>query len=92
MNRPLFLVGKMKGLRLCLVRCKLFFECKIISVESILRKGKYFQMFVLGSRKYTGKVFSVFGRACKSIFPENILLRLGPQSKTFKENAKKIYL
>jgi len=46
-------------------------------------------MFVLGSRKYTKKVFSAFGRACKSIFPENIFLRLDPQSKTFRENAKK---
>ena len=49
-------------------------------------------MFVLGSRKYTEKVFSAFGHACKSIFPENIFLRLGPESKTFQENAKKIYL
>ena len=49
-------------------------------------------MFVLGSRKYTGKVFSVFGDACKSIFPEKIFLRLAPQYKTFyKKNSKKIY-
>ena len=33
-------------LRLCLVTCKIFSECKIFSIENILRKGKYFHMFV----------------------------------------------
>ena len=48
-------------------------------------------MFVLGSRKYTGKVFSVFGCACKSIFPENIFLHLAPQCKTFYRKMPKKY-
>ena len=68
---------------LYLVRCKTFFECKIFSVENI------FQIFVLGSRKYIRKVFSVFGRACKSIFLENIFLHLAPQCKTFYRKMQK---
>ena len=66
-------------LRLHLAPCKFISERKIISRENNF-KSKYFQMFVLGSRKYTGKVFSVFGCAWKTIFPENIFLRWGPQS------------
>ena len=31
-----------RELRLCLVTCKLFSECKIFSSENIFRKGKYF--------------------------------------------------
>ena len=32
-------------LRLCLVECKIFFECKIFLGENIFGKGKYFQVF-----------------------------------------------
>ena len=63
---------------LCLVRCKTFFECKIFSFENI------FQIFVLGSRKYTRKVFSVFGCVCKIIFPKKKkFLRLALNVKHF---------
>ena len=34
-----------KPLGLCLVECKIFFECKIFSGENIFGKGKYFQVF-----------------------------------------------
>ena len=48
-------------------------------------------MFVLSSRKYIEKVFSVFGHACKSIFSKNIFLCLTPQCKTFYRNMPKKY-
>ena len=46
-------------------------------------------MFVLSSRKYIKKVFSVFGHACKSIFSKNIFLHLAPQCKTFYRKMPK---
>ena len=46
-------------------------------------------MFVLSSRKYIGKVFSVCGRACKNIFSENIFLRWDPNENLFKKIPRK---
>ena len=37
--------SSLEKLRLCLVECKIFFECKIFSGENIFGKGKYFQVF-----------------------------------------------
>ena len=55
-------------------------------------KRKIFLDGCLGSRKYTRKVFSMFGHTCKSFFLKNIFLRLAPQYKIFyRKNVKKIY-
>ena len=54
-------------------------------------KRKIFSYVCLGSRKYTGKVFLVFDRACKSIIPENIFLRLAPNVKHFTGKMSKKY-
>ena len=73
-------------LRLGLVRWKLFFKCKIISVEIFYEKENIFicLFWVLGniSEKY-------FLRLVVSIFPENIVVHLGPQSKTFLGKCQK---
>ena len=58
--------------------------------EGCYEKEDIFQIFVLSSRKYIGKVFSVFGRACKSIFQENIF-PFAPQYKTFYRKMPKKY-
>ena len=49
----------------------------------IFSEYKIFLDACLGSKKYTGKVFSVFGRACKSIFLENISCVWPPNVKHF---------
>ena len=78
-------------IRLCLVRCKTFSSVKYFQLKLFYEKENIIQIFVLGSRKYTGKVFSVFGHACKSIFPKKIFLHLAPQCKTFYRKMPKKY-
>lgn len=68
------LLLKINILRLCLATCKIIFECKIFSVESILQKGKHFHLCgcVLGNT------------------PQKYLWCLVLQCKTFsRENVKK---
>ena len=56
-------------LRLCLVECKIFFECKIFLGENIFGKGKYFHIFG------KGKYFQVFGCIMKIVL-ENVFMCL----------------
>ena len=45
----------------------------------------------MGSSEYTGKVFLMFGHACKSIFLENIFPCLATQCKKFYGKSIKKY-
>ena len=56
-------------LRLRLAICKIFSKCKMFSSENVLQKRKIFSVVCLLYGKYAIKLFSVFGFACKNLFP-----------------------
>ena len=84
----MLLVDSSKNLlsRLCLIRCKLFSECKIILVEIFYERENIFRclFWVLGNipEKY-------FLHLVMSIFLENIVLHLGRQCKKFSGKCPK---
>ena len=62
----------MSSIKLCLAICKMFSECKIFSVENILRNGKHFLLVDCVVKITSENYFSHLVLDVKNLFSKNV--------------------